>query len=257
MNKKNSTREESPVFLYEHVKIKIREMIASGEIKPSEKLPNENELCELFDASRITIRRAIKELASEGVLEILHGKGTFVKRAKQQIHILDLNGFTDGMWIGKNNITKEILSKKVMLADDKLMKLFERDEPFEVLELVRLIRDSDLFFSVDYSYLPLDIYPGISEKIHDNVSTFKIIHNEYGIMFKKASKSIEIMQPSEEIIQLLDISRLETVIQINKVIKDERNNPVHYSLYYYLANNVKFHIDFDMKEDLYDDYPKF
>lgn len=249
MTKKKSIGSDNPVFLYEHVKMRIKEMIANEEFVPSEKLPNESELCQLFSTSRITIRRALKELASEGVIEILHGKGTFVKRTKQQIHILNLKGFTEGMMIGQNNITKKVLSSDVEMADQAIMKIFERSEPFEVLKLVRLIKDSNDVFSIDYAYLPLDIYPGIAEKIKDNVSTFQIIHHDYQVRFKKARKAMEIIQPSMEILTLLEVSRLEPVVQIKKVITDETSTPVHYSTYYLLAHRVKFHIDIDMNDE--------
>jgi GntR family transcriptional regulator, frlABCD operon transcriptional regulator len=249
MTNEKSVSNESPVFLYDQVKVGILEMIAKGEFVPGKKLPNEKELCESFNTSRITIRRALKELASEGVIEIIHGKGTFVKSVKQQLHILNLKGFTEGLSSGESHFTKAILLNQVEMADEALMKLFKRNEPFEVVKLVRLIKDGNTAFSIDYAYLPCDIYPGISEKIKNNVSTFNIIHNEYGIKFKKARKEIEMIQPSIEISKLLDISRLDCVIQISKTIMDEKEVPVHYSLYYLLANRVNFYIDVEMNEE--------
>jgi GntR family transcriptional regulator, frlABCD operon transcriptional regulator len=249
MTREKSVSNESPVFLYDQVKVGILDMISKGEIVPGNKLPNEKELCDLFDTSRITVRRALKELASEGVIEIIHGKGTFVKSFKQQLHILNLKGFTEGLSSGENGFTKEVLVNQVEEADEELMRLFNRDEPFEIVKLVRLIRDGNHIFSVDYAYLPCDIYPGISGKIQDNVSTFKLIHEDYGVKFKKARKEIEVLQPAAEISEILEISRLDSVIQISKLIKDEQDLPVHYSVYYLLANSVNFHIDVEMNED--------
>lgn len=53
--------------------------IQSGRLKPGDKLPSERELVEFFGLSRVTVRRALAELAAQGVLETLPGKGTFVK----------------------------------------------------------------------------------------------------------------------------------------------------------------------------------
>lgn len=248
MSKEKSVSFESPVFLYEQVKIRIKEMISNGDLVPGNKLPNETELCETFNTSRITIRRALKELAGEGVIEIIHGKGTFVKKSKQQLHILNLKGFTEGLSVEENSLTKEILIKTIEMADEQLMKIFNREETFEVVKLVRIIKDKNMVFSIDYAFLPHDLYPGILKKVEDNVSTFQIIHNEYGVKFHKANKEIEVMQPSEDICKLMGISSIEPLIQVNKVIKDENDTPVHYSLYYLIANMVKFYIDIDMDE---------
>ncbi|HAQ06651.1 MAG TPA: GntR family transcriptional regulator [Bacillus bacterium] len=246
-NDDKSVSPNSPVFLYDQVKVEIVEMINKGEFVPGKKLPNEKELCSLFNTSRITIRRALKELANEGVIEILHGKGTYVKGLKQQLHILNLKGFTEGLSAGENTFTKEVLNKEIITADEKLMKIFKRDEPFEVIKLVRMIWDGSIAFSIDFAYLPCDIYPGMYEKIKDNISTFNLIHNEYGIRFKKARKEIEIIQPPLEVSKLLEISRMESVIQVKKVISEEKDIPVHYSTYYLLANRVNFYIDVDME----------
>jgi GntR family transcriptional regulator, frlABCD operon transcriptional regulator len=248
MTDKKSVTAESSLLLYEQVKVKIKSMIANGELVPGKRLPNEKELCETFNTSRITIRRAMKELSDEGVIEIIHGKGSFVKKVKQQLHILNLKGFTDGLSSTENNFTKEVLINEIVTADEVLKKHFKREEDFEVVKLVRIIRDGDDIFSVDYAYLPVDVFPGISSKIKENTSTFHIIHNDYGIKFKKAKKEIEVIHPSPEVSKLLGISSVESVVQIKKVIMDEQETPVHYSQYYLLADRVNFFIDIDMEE---------
>jgi DNA-binding GntR family transcriptional regulator len=53
-------------------------MVASRELAPGDKLPGEAELSELYGVSRDTIRRATQELAGEGLIVILHGRGTFI-----------------------------------------------------------------------------------------------------------------------------------------------------------------------------------
>lgn len=58
----------------------IKELILNEKLKPGDKLPNELELCSLFSVSRPTIREAVKTLASQGVLEIHRGKGTYVSQ---------------------------------------------------------------------------------------------------------------------------------------------------------------------------------
>ncbi len=56
----------------------IRELIINQELKPQDKLPNEMELSTMMGVSRATIREAIKILASNNIVEISRGKGTFV-----------------------------------------------------------------------------------------------------------------------------------------------------------------------------------
>jgi len=65
--------------LSEKIVEQIKEMILSGKLKPGEKLPTENELCNMFNVSRTSIREAIKILAGLGFVKIKRGLGIFVE----------------------------------------------------------------------------------------------------------------------------------------------------------------------------------
>ena len=57
----------------------ITSQIKNGTYKPGEKIPTEPELAELYQVSRITVRRTVEELCTQGYLIKHQGKGTFVK----------------------------------------------------------------------------------------------------------------------------------------------------------------------------------
>ncbi len=59
------------------IRDEIRDLIGV-EFMPGDKIPSENELCVRFDASRTTIREALRALRSMGILEVRQGIGTFV-----------------------------------------------------------------------------------------------------------------------------------------------------------------------------------
>jgi len=62
----------------EQVRSQLLGEIAIGRFRPGDALPSEKRLAELLRISRHTIRRALGELERDGVVERLHGKGTFV-----------------------------------------------------------------------------------------------------------------------------------------------------------------------------------
>jgi GntR family transcriptional regulator len=64
--------------LYRQIADELRRKIDSGELKPGSQLPTEDELIELHHASRNTVRGAIRQLTTRGLVTTLHGKGTFV-----------------------------------------------------------------------------------------------------------------------------------------------------------------------------------
>lgn len=76
--------EVSPVkriSVSEQIFEQLKEKITSGELPSGEKLPSENELCRLYGVSRTTIRQALANLSSLGLIETRFGEGSFVKEA--------------------------------------------------------------------------------------------------------------------------------------------------------------------------------
>jgi GntR family transcriptional regulator len=65
---------------YRQIADSLRLRIESGQLPPDSQLPTETDLTEQFDASRNTIRDAIKSLISLGLVETRPGQGTFVAR---------------------------------------------------------------------------------------------------------------------------------------------------------------------------------
>ncbi|MEW1545888.1 GntR family transcriptional regulator [Streptomyces tsukubensis] len=70
---------ERPGPLYQQVADAIRHGIASGDYPPGSPLPSEAQLIERYEVSRPTVRNAISALRTEGLIEVRHGKGSFVK----------------------------------------------------------------------------------------------------------------------------------------------------------------------------------
>jgi GntR family transcriptional repressor for pyruvate dehydrogenase complex len=56
----------------------VKALIRAEKLKPGDKLPNETRLGELFGVSRPTVREAVNSLASQNIIEIRRGRGTFV-----------------------------------------------------------------------------------------------------------------------------------------------------------------------------------
>ncbi|MEU1353017.1 GntR family transcriptional regulator [Streptomyces cinnamoneus] len=70
---------QRPGALYQQVAAEIRNAIAAGEFPPGAPLPSETQLIARYGVSRPTVRNAISALRSEGLIEVIHGKGSYVR----------------------------------------------------------------------------------------------------------------------------------------------------------------------------------
>ncbi|MDF3004157.1 MAG: Transcriptional regulator, GntRNA family [Oscillospiraceae bacterium] len=81
MRVKTSLSERISDAIYEQI-------VTLKKYAPGDKLPNENDLSSEFGVSRATLREAIRALVTQGVLEVSHGRGTFV--SKEVKHYRDI-----------------------------------------------------------------------------------------------------------------------------------------------------------------------
>ncbi|MGB1158981.1 MAG: UTRA domain-containing protein [Porticoccaceae bacterium] len=75
-----SSKEQSrPLPRFALIKQFLRDKVESGDWPPGTRIPPEQALCDTFSVSRMTARRAVKELADEGFFDRTPGLGSFVK----------------------------------------------------------------------------------------------------------------------------------------------------------------------------------
>ncbi|HLA73142.1 MAG TPA: GntR family transcriptional regulator [Steroidobacteraceae bacterium] len=88
--------EKSAQPLYQQLQRALREAIENGVIAPEDALPPERDLAEMLGVSRITVRKAIDELAEEGLLVRKQGSGTFVSNRVEK-NFAKLTSFSEDM----------------------------------------------------------------------------------------------------------------------------------------------------------------
>jgi len=82
-DKRDRISHRAPRLLWQQVYDDVLGDILSGTIAVDDRLPSELDMAEQYGVSRDVIRRAKEQLADEGWLIVLHGRGTFVAHPDQ------------------------------------------------------------------------------------------------------------------------------------------------------------------------------
>lgn len=165
--------------LYEQLKNAIKEDIQAQIYRPGDRMPSEAELEEKYQVSRITVRRAVKELCEEEILVRKQGKGTFVLSCGVQSRFDQLAGFHDSMESQGRAVRTEILEKSIILVKPSYANDLQIAVDDKVVYLKRIMYADEIPMMIDMSYIPLKRFPGIFEKMEGDVSVFQLLRQEY------------------------------------------------------------------------------
>ncbi len=88
---------EAGVPLHRQLFLVLHDEIDRGVIGPGEALPTEQSLCDQFGVSRITVRRALADLADQGYIERRQGVGSFVRRHAASEAVSAGRSYMDGL----------------------------------------------------------------------------------------------------------------------------------------------------------------
>lgn len=80
---------------YQRIKEYLLEGIAGGAWREGERIPSEPELQRRFGVARMTVNRAVRELAAERVLSRARGSGTFVAPPKRESTLVEIRSIAE------------------------------------------------------------------------------------------------------------------------------------------------------------------
>ena len=215
-----------PTPLYEQLKNVIKEEILQRVYLPGERMPSEQELEKKYKVSRITVRRAVKELCEEGILVRKQGKGTFVLNNKT-CERLDgpSRGFHDCIEKEGKRASVEILDKNIIHVNTSYAKDLQIDVNDEVIYLRRLMYADDVPAMIDTSYIPLKRFPELYEKLNGNVALFRIMEQDYGVYLENYYKVLKVQKATKEMSRLLNCHYGDPMFNLLKISYNRDNEP--------------------------------
>ncbi|MCL6415035.1 histidine utilization repressor [Aestuariirhabdus sp. Z084] len=129
---------------YATIKRYIHEQIEQGVWPVHSKVPSENSLCEQFDVSRMTARRALQELTADGVLMRHQGLGTFVAERKPVGSLLEVRNIADDISQRGHRYSNRILCMESQPASDPVALALDLPPGSELYHSIVVHLDNDL-----------------------------------------------------------------------------------------------------------------
>lgn len=109
--------------LYGQIKTAIERRIRAAEWPADFQVPREEDLAAEFGASALTVRRALRELQTEGMLVRVQGRGTFVVGPRMQCAIFELSDVSEEISASGGVHTSEVMSLYALPPDSPFASL--------------------------------------------------------------------------------------------------------------------------------------
>jgi GntR family transcriptional regulator len=230
--------QDSP--LYSHVETVLAGEIADGYLKIGDQLPTEDNLIERFEVSRITVRRAIQNLVSRGLVEIRRGKGTFVAPPKIMQELTELSGFVEDMHALGRKPTARVISKEIVTASVGVAEQLALTKGARVVRIRRVRLADNVPLSFDETYLPLALGKKI---IRNNLKTepiFSLLERKYDVPLIEAEYRLESVIADPAVAGALRVNQGSPIFLIERTSYSTGGRPVDYEKLYYRGDLVRF-----------------
>lgn len=237
----------SIIPLYKQLFDILNTAIESNQLKPGDRIPSEKELLDAFNVSRVTIRRAIQELAYQNKVQCVPGKGSFVLQPKIE-PLTALTSFSENMRAQGYEPSYRDTSISYIEPNKKIQSLLKTNPTQKVLYIQRMMLANGSPMAIQNVYLPESVYgrnPELfSAEILNQISLYKIIELELGIPLYRADEWVDSSKATQEEAALLNIRKDDSVLVIERVTYSPlEQDPIELVHQIYTASRYRYKVE--------------
>jgi GntR family transcriptional regulator len=230
-------------FQVEHV---LRERIVSQEYKPGGKIPSENDLSREMSVSRVTIRAALHQLVTEGILSTVQGKGTFVSQHSPNSAApkMKFMGSLEELYdqILKVSV-KDVELTYVPATEDLRQQLKLSPTDTKLVRIKRLRMEGDAPYAYTINHLPLEIGSQISAKDLYHTPLVRILEQKLNRPISRAREVVEAVAADPMIAERLGIPVLSPVIHIKRIVYTKKDKPIELVESFYRSDMYRYSVE--------------
>lgn len=196
------------------IKQHLYSKIASGEWPEHHPVSSENALAQQFNVSRMTARRALQELADEGLVIRSKGSGTYVAPIKSQTSFMAIRNIADEVRGRQHDYRAEVHILRREAATVQIAELLQLPPNGLVYHSVISHYENDLPVQVEERFVNPVLVPDYLKQDYQRITPHEYLCAVSPLT--EASHQIEAVSPSLQVCQWLSLSKPEPCLRINR-----------------------------------------
>lgn len=217
-----------PLPKYHSVYLVLRERLRDGVY--DDRVPGELELMEQFNVSRVTVRKALENLAAEGWIERTAGRGTRrlhppagdPKTAKSTPHFA---GLLDNIVAASLATTVKVFEYEMVRPPVSVADALQLEGGGDVLRVVRVRRMHGAPLSHITTWVPQALAKGLGRRQLGR-KPMLVLMEESGIEIGRATQTISARQADAVVAERLDLALGSALLSVTRLVYDIHERPV-------------------------------
>jgi GntR family transcriptional regulator len=234
------------VPMHSVVRTELLTQIRSGRLHPGDQVPTEPQLMASFNVSRTTVRRALRDLETMGLIDRQPGRGSFVSEPKVEPRLDRLTGFVEDMEALGLDATASLEVIESLPADSEVSQQLQLapGETVVHIERVRLANGTPISF--DDSYFPSDLGSRIAAENLEDEPFYSILEGKYGIALAGADYVLSATTADERVARLLSIAVGAPVLRLERTSRAAPDRqPILFEHLYFAGARISYRLTLD------------
>ena len=226
----------SAVTLQEQLYLELLESIKKGKYKPGERIPAEMQLSQMYEVSRVTVRKALDQLVKDNILIKKHGKGTFVRIPAHVENVFSGGSFTDTCLRMNAVPSTKIISRCIQHVDSEIADLLSNtDNQAITITRLRSVNDTPCIVEIDYFQTSFAFL--LDEEL-ENSSILQKISERLGLIPSKFEDHFQIKRATKEFSKLLLLPTATPILEVTQTVLTENEEVIYINKQY--INSEKY-----------------
>lgn len=228
------------------VRTDLHDAIRSGRFQPGDQVPTESQLMARFAVSRTTVRRALRDLESMGLLVRQPGRGSFVSQPRVEPRLDRLTGFVEDMEALGLEASASVQCVERASASDHVARALRCSAGDAVVHIERIRLANGTPISFDDSYFSEELGTRIAQENLRDEPFYSILENKYATPLAGADYVLRAAIADDRVAAHLQISPGDPVLLMERTscVAPDRV-PVLFEYLHYAAARVNYRLSLD------------
>jgi GntR family transcriptional regulator, phosphonate transport system regulatory protein len=231
------------VALWRQIGAAIEAAIRGGHHAPGQRLPTEAELAQRFRVNRHTIRRAMEELESRGVVRVEQGRGSFVAEDVLDYPLNARTRFSEIIRAQNREPAGRVLRLAEIPAEPRIAELLEIRTGRMIVLAERLAMADGRPVALGSHHFPAHRFAGILPMLRENPSISHALAACGVPDYRRRITRITARMPTAEEAEVLQQSRSRPVLMSEAVNVDAAGKPVDATVTRYAAGRTQMVVE--------------